>query len=382
MDIKRLQTLIKKDEGIKLDFKQKLELEMESGKKELAKDVCAIANSKGGRGYIVIGVEDKTKKVVGIEKKNYNEEQIQQIISSRCEPPIPVVYETVDYEEKIIGIITIYDGGQKPYQLRENGAFYIRRGSTTDTMRKQEIASALQENLVLNIELCPIIRSGVECLDIELVDRYFSFHRIESNQENRNVLMENAGIINFDRDIGKYVGTLGGILVFSKANNVYISHNMIRIINKINREEAQVTIIRGDLLSMLDTCEETLKRLLPVNYPVEAVYEGVKNAILYRDYTIFNKEIEIVLGHDSISVISPGIFVKGKDISSHNYVKRNMWIYEKLVALDDKNRFVTKERGFSKMKRAFKNIGKVMFINSLSSDFFKVVYPGTDRIKR
>jgi predicted HTH transcriptional regulator len=382
MDIKRLQTLIKKDEGIKLDFKQKLELDMESGKKELAKDVCAIANSKGGRGYIVIGVEDKTKKVVGIEKKNYNEEQIQQIISSRCEPPIPVVYETFDYEEKTVGIITIYDGGQKPYQLRENGAFYIRRGSTTDTMRKQEIASALQESLVLNIELCPIIRSSVECFDTKLVDRYFSFHRIESNEENRNTLMENAGIINFDRDLGKYVGTLGGILVFSKANNVYISHNMIRIINKINREEAQVIIIRGDLLSMLDTCEETLKRLLPVDYPVEAVYEGVKNAVLYRDYTIFNKEIEIVLGHDSISVISPGIFVKGKDISSHNYVKRNMWIYEKLIALDDKNRFVTKERGFSKMKKAFKNIGKVMFINSLSSDFFKVVYPGTDRIKR
>ncbi|ERI92568.1 divergent AAA domain protein [Clostridiales bacterium oral taxon 876 str. F0540] len=382
MDIKKLQTLIKRDEGTKLDFKQRLELDMESGKKELAKDVCAIANSKGGRGYIVIGIEDKTKKISGIEKINYNEEQIQQIISSRCEPPIPVVYETVSYENKTIGIITIYDGGQKPYQLKENGAFYIRRGSTTDTMRKQEIASALQEGLVLNTELCPIIKSSIECLDTELVDRYFSFHRIESNKENRNILMENASIINFDRDLGKYVATLGGILVFSKVNNVYISHNMIRIINKINREEAQIIIIRGDLLSMLDTCEETLKRLLPVDYPVEAVYEGVKNAILYRDYTIFNKEIEIILGHDSISVISPGIFVKGKDISNHNYVKRNMWIYEKLMALDDKNRFVTHERGFSKMRRAFKNIGKVMFINSLSSDFFKVVYPGTDRIKR
>jgi predicted HTH transcriptional regulator len=379
MDRKKLETIIKRDEGTKLDFKQKIDLDFESGRKELAKDVCAIANSRGGRGYIIIGVEDKTKKVVGIEGKAYNEEQIQQIISSRIEPPIPVVYEHVQFEDKIIGVITIYDGGQKPYQLRESGAFYIRRGSTTDTMRKQEIAAALQESFSLNLELCPIVQSTLSSLDMGLVDKYFSFHRIEANEENRITLMENASIICFDKELGKHIATLGGILVFSRESYVYIPHNMIRIVNKINREEAEVIIIRGDLLAMLDTCEETLKRLLPVNYPVDALLEGVKNAVLYRDYTIFYKEIEIILGIDSISIISPGILVKGKDISSHNYVKRNMWIYEKLIALDSNKRFIKSERGFGKMKKAFKNIGRVRFINSLSEDFFKVVYPGVGR---
>jgi predicted HTH transcriptional regulator len=380
MDRKKLEILIKRDEGTKLDFKQKIDLDFESGRKELAKDVCAIANSRGGRGYIVIGVEDKTKKVAGIEGKAYNEEQIQQIVSSRTEPPIPIVYELIEYGDKIIGVITIYDGGQKPYQLRESGAFYIRRGSTTDTMRKQEIAAALQESFSLNLELCPIVQSSLSSLDMDLVDKYFSFHRIEANEENRITLMENASIIRFDKDLGKHTATLGGILVFSKKNYVYIPHNMIRIVNKINREEAEITIIRGDLLGMLDTCEEILKRLLPANYPVDALLEGVKNAVLYRDYTIFYKEIEIILGIDSISIISPGILVKGKDISSHNYVKRNMWIYEKLIALDNNKRFIKSGRGFSKMKKAFKNIGRVIFINSLSGDFFKVVYPGSGRI--
>ncbi len=380
MDRKRLETLIKRDEGTKLDFKQKIDLEIESGRKELAKDVCAIANSRGGRGYIIIGIEDKTKSIVGLEGKGYNEEQIQQIISSRIEPPIPIAYEIVLYEDKSIGIITIYDGGQKPYQIRESGAFYIRRGSTTDTMRKQEIASALQESFSLNLELCPILQSSISSLDMELVNKYFSFHRIEINEENRIMLMEDASIIRFDKDQGKHIPTLGGILVFSRKNYVYIPHNMIRIVNRINREEAEIIIIRGDLLTMLDTCEITLKRLLPVNYPIDALLEGVKNAVLYRDYTIFYKEIEIILSSDSISIISPGILVKGKDISSHNYVKRNMWIYEKLIALDNNARFIKSGRGFSKMKKAFKNIGRVKFINSLSGDFFKVVYPGSGRI--
>ena len=51
MDIKKLQRLLKKEEGTKLDFKLRLELWNETGKKELAKDVCAIANSKGCWNY-------------------------------------------------------------------------------------------------------------------------------------------------------------------------------------------------------------------------------------------------------------------------------------------------------------------------------------------
>ena len=174
MDAKKISMLLKREEGTKLDFKVKMDIVIESGKKELAKDVCAIANSRGGRGYIVIGVEDKTKRVIGIDTSEFKEEQLQQIISSRCEPPIPISIDFVIYQSKNLAIITIYDGGQKPYQLRENGAFYIRRGSTTDTMRKDELISCLQENLSLNIETMPIINSDINSLDFNTVNKYFS----------------------------------------------------------------------------------------------------------------------------------------------------------------------------------------------------------------
>lgn len=56
MDNKKLLFLIKKDEGIKLDFKLKLDLIIENGKKELIKDVCVIVNLSGGCGYIIVGI--------------------------------------------------------------------------------------------------------------------------------------------------------------------------------------------------------------------------------------------------------------------------------------------------------------------------------------
>jgi len=76
METQKLLTLLKRSEGPKLDFKAQLDLTTESGKKELAKDVLAIANSQGGRGHILIGVEDRTKSIIGIAPEAYSEERI------------------------------------------------------------------------------------------------------------------------------------------------------------------------------------------------------------------------------------------------------------------------------------------------------------------
>lgn len=379
MNKKKLLNLIKKEEGTKLDFKQKLELDTESSKKEIAKDICAIANSKGGRGYIIIGVEDKTKVIAGIEKNSVlSEEQIQQIISSRCEPPIPISYEVIELSDKKVGVITIYDSDHKPFQIRENGAFYIRRGSTTDTMRKQELVSALQDNMNLNLETCTVVKSRLSSLNYELVDKYFMSKGIDINDSNRLALMDTASIITKDKEDEEYMVTLGGLLVFSDLNSVYIPHNMVRIVNKVKRDCDEINIVRGNLLSIMDETEKLLNTILPQNYPSEAVFEGVKNAVLYRDYSVFYKEIEVIITKSSITVISPGNLIKNSKLQDKysNYFKRNMWIYEKLITLDDGNRFLRSGRGFSRMKKAFKNYGKVMFINSYEDNCFKVIYPG------
>jgi predicted HTH transcriptional regulator len=375
MDTKKISILLKRDEGTKLDFKQKIDMLTESGKKELARDICAIANSRGGRGYLIIGVEDKTKKIIGIDASEFKEEQLQQIISSRCEPPIPISIDFVIYQSKSLAIITIYDGGQKPYQLRENGAFYIRRGSTTDTMRKEELISCLQENLNLNIETMPMINSGINSLDFNIIHKYFLNKGILVNDDNRLGYMDNAGITFIERDYNKRVVTLGGLLVFSSVNSIYIPHNMIKVVNKVNDNFDEVIIVQGNLLDMLDRVEELLKKIFPANYPTASVHEAVKNAILYRDYTIFYKEIEIIVNYNSVSVISPGnLLLAG--VNTHNYLKRNMWIYDKLIALDDKKRFTKSGRGFARMKKAFIKYGKVIFVDSKEDNSFKVIFPG------
>ena len=381
MDKKKLMSLIRKEEGPKLDFKLKLDITNETGKKELTKDICAIANSNGGRGYIIVGIQDKTKKIFGINENNiFTEEQIQQIITSRCEPPIPLQVDFLFIDNKKVGVISIYDGGQRPYQVRENGAFYIRRGSTTDTMRKQELIALLEENLNLTIETCPLMRSDISMLNMDLVKKYFNNKGITLTDENKEFLLLSAGIIYKDRELSEVKCTYGGLLVFSDMNQICIPNNMIKIVNKVHNIYGKVHVIQGNLIEIVDKTEKTLIEIMPDSYPVSAVVEAVKNAVLYREYYDLNRIIEITIDNNNVIVSSPGEFidenVKGERT---NYNKRNIWLYEKLITLDEKGRFLNNGKGFTRIREAFKGRGKVKFINSRIEHSFKVILPGCNR---
>ena len=374
MDRKKLNSLIKREEGQKLDFKLKLDLVSDSGKKEFAKDICAIANSGGGRGYIVVGVRDKSKRLEGIKKEDiFSEEQVQQIISSRCDPPIPLIVDFLNVDGKIIGVITICDGEQKPYQIKEHGIFYIRRGSTTDVMRRSELIAAFEENMELTVETSSVIRSNVNMLDDNLLKLYFKQKGIELNDENRDFLLESAGIINYVNKLNDYRCTYGGLLVFSEINSLAIPNNMIKIVDK---QKNNIKIIQGSLLTMIDKAEDEINNILPKNYPKNTIVEAIKNAILYREYAEVNKIIEVDITDKSITITSPGGFIdKNINFNKISCSKRNMWIYEKLITLDKKKRFLNDGRGLLRIKGAFKGKDRVRFINSKSKNSFKVVLP-------
>lgn len=384
MDIQKLQSLLNKEEGPKLDFKLELNVESWGGKKELARDVCAIANSRGGRGYIVFGVEDKTKNVVGINPDDFSEEKIQQIISTRCEPPIPISVEIIDYNGKYIAVITIYSGEQKPYQLREVGSFYIRRGSTTDVMRREEVASLLQESGLLNYELTPVLKAGIDSMDMNRIKNYTS--KIGASFDGSNLeILETLGIIIKDKENNEYHPSGGGMLLFGNDPQLFLPHCCIRVINKINLSLEQVRTFSGPLLDMMDKTENFIEKAIsnPI-YPLNAVNEALANAVAYRDYFDMYHEILVLLLKESIQIISPGSLVKNSNNSVYGVnipARRNMWLYQRLITMDTKSRFLQTGRGFKRMRQAFRGRGRVKFLNMEDKNVFKVIFPGIDTLK-
>lgn len=158
MDKNLVEKLLSLDENSFLDFKSMIDLESKRGKAKFLVEVLGLANSIEKPAYLVLGVEDKTKKATGISKE-ITEERIQKVIADNCRPHLKCKFEYVAYKRKRIGILIIL-GRNRPYFLKkeigfqdENGkqrlysekSVFTRRGSTGDIAAIDEIIDMVLE---------------------------------------------------------------------------------------------------------------------------------------------------------------------------------------------------------------------------------------------
>lgn len=378
MDRNKLLQLLKHEEGPKLDFKAALKLFTESEKREITKDVIAMANSRGGRGYIVFGVEDKTKKILGVDPGDFKEEQIQQIIYNRCDPPVPISVDFFELEGKKVAVITVFRSSHQPHQMLQNGAFYVRRGSTTDTARRSEIANMFQENGLMTYETVILKDAYLEELDMGLIRDYFRNLNVFSDNPSE-VLLEAMGIIGRGTDDDGYRATIGGMLLFGKNPSVFLPHVYIKVAYYDTAE-----CFYGNILSMLDKTSDFLKvKITEPNYPLDAVNEAVANALVHRDYLDISRGVTISVNDKNIEISNPGALIANnsiyKFIKENNPDRRNPWLYQRLLTFDSKKRIMKPGIGMTRIKDAFKEIGEVKFLNLGSQNLFKVILP---RMKR
>ena len=385
MNKQRLTALLAKNESTKLDFKECLSIKTDWEKKELAKDVSAIANSKGGRGYIIFGIEDKTKRVVGIDGLQYPEEQIQQIISQRCDPPITIKFDLVSYDEKVIGVLTIYKSSQKPHQILQNGSFYLRRGSTTDIARREEIAGMLQDSGLLQYETIALNNVNVDQLDSNILMDYLAKSGLKIDYEkfdNLYPLLEGLGILSREEDIDKFHPTIGGLLVFGHKPQQFLPHTGIKI---IDGKSSTSKYFDGPIISMLNWVEEYLGNLIrKSDYPMEALCEAIANAAVHRDYFSYGREIVVYISAQHVEISNPGALCNQNEIqallNANNPCRRNNWLYHRLLVLDEKKRFLKTGSGLKRIKNSLADYGKVKFISNEKRNLFKVILPGGFKI--
>lgn len=374
MDSSKLKKLLKQEEGPKLDFKASLCLSTESEKKELTKDVIAMANSKGGRGYIVFGIEDKTKQVLGIDSLDFKEEQIQQIIYNRCDPPVPISVDFVTIENKLIAVITVFRSNHQPHQMMQNGAFYIRRGSTTDTARRNEIANLFQEYGLMSYETVLLKNVSMNEFDFGIIKQYFKNLNVISENPSE-VILEAMGIIGQKVEAESYHPTIGGLLLFGKNPSIFLPHIYIKVSYKDD-----IICFYGNILKMLDDVSEHLKNVIEdKNYPFGALNEAIANALVHRDYLDSSRGIMVSITEKNIEISNPGALKANNSvyriIKENNPDRRNSWLYQRLVTLDNQKRFLKSGIGMGLIKKAFKDFGEVKFLNIGSQNLFKVILP-------
>lgn len=381
MEPSKLLKLLADDESPKLDFKLYLDLSSESSKKELTKDIIAIANSYGGRGHLIIGIEDKTKRIVGIDPNDYYEEKIQQIVLNRCDPPIAIRVEDIVIEQKHLVVITIFKSHNRPHQMRQTGAFYIRRGSTTDYARRDEIATMLQQNGLMYDELMPIYNGRISHFNLAAINRFLEKTTGETYRSGQEAILCDVGICYHDREDNNFYPTIGGMMLFGKHPQQLLPSTGIKLVHYSGKGQLINKQINGTIIEMLDSALSEIKsKIKDENYPIQAVEEALGNALVHRDYFDTTRQVLVVIGEQSIEITNPGSIYDqdpvNNVINSLIPKRRNNWVYHQLIILDKHRRFTRYGRGMHKIKEYVSDIGKVKFINMRRRNLFKVILPG------
>ena len=123
MTPEEFEQLIGQREGETLDFKR----EMPSSS-DLAKLVTAFYNTRGGT--IVFGVEDGTRRLVGVPNPQGIEEGITNILRARCSLDVMPSIEFVSYRGMELVVVTCPQGARKPYLVSGETRPYVRVGSS------------------------------------------------------------------------------------------------------------------------------------------------------------------------------------------------------------------------------------------------------------
>ena len=135
-----VESLLDQGEGFKVEYK----LEIPRGAPhEFVESVSAFANTEGGK--ILIGV-DNNANVVGCRRNQT--QRIESITASHIEPEIHISMTEITIDEKIITIVEVPEGIDKPYVVRNRGS-YKRVGATDMQLSRLDLERTMEKRVVL-----------------------------------------------------------------------------------------------------------------------------------------------------------------------------------------------------------------------------------------
>ncbi|MCK6614661.1 MAG: putative DNA binding domain-containing protein [Ignavibacteriaceae bacterium] len=313
----QIKEIIKRPEGRRLEFKQEL-----PGASDLAKTIVAFANDAGGDIYI--GIRNTPRELSGIPEADLlrTEEQIASIIHDLCAPLIVPDISIYAEEGKYFIRVQIHRGSDFPYHIKSKGVkdgTYIRIGSTS-RLADEEIISELQRrkrNLSFDSESLydydpsdfPINSFSQQVKDLtgEELDAVALIKLLLVKEKNGKLLPTNAFVLFSEYqsrkvlfpyakiECARYKGISTDIKIDEKTIVNQIGEQPAEAFKFVQRHIEQSSVIEGVI---------TKKRW---EYPMGAVREVLRNAVVHRDYSLTGKDIKVAIYDDMVEITSPGL---------------------------------------------------------------------------
>jgi len=320
MTKKQLQFILKQGENSRIEFKENLD-------KNVAKDICAFANSSGGQ--VLVGVDDNNQPK-GIKITNRLKSQIQDL-AGNCDPAIKVNLK----ESGNILIVEVPAGADKPYSC--SSGFYLRQGSNSQKMNRGEIlALAVDEGSIrFDEQICQDFIFFKD-FDQDKFEHYAQEAQIPNILNVKDVLinLNAAKIIN-----NKLKFNNAGVLFFAK-----------------NPQRFFVDAITDCILFKGNDRVEILDRKIFRTGLLEQLQEAIVNSLMHRDYFFKGAHNTVYIYDDFLEISNPGGLPKGlnKNDFGKKSVRRNLIISDLLA----RTKYVEKiGSGVKRMRQAVRKAG-------------------------
>ena len=339
--------LLAKGECEILDFKEQLEDKIAFGKSlknfapkydELAKDVVAFANKKGG--FLFVGIEDKTKEIN--PEFEYSDSKVFELIrqiQDRTVPSITIKPHKVNVNGLDVLVLEVPFTAQ--LHRTSKSEYLIRSNDGNRPIETYEMATVQAEKGLIVFDQktwdLPLDGRGNDkqgnpipgWQDIEKTRDLFLRIQREKPQSpylknNSPEFTETLGLI---KEVnGKSLPTTTGILFIGNTKALKeLPYNQIKYIRYYEDGTYTPFEYSGNLIEMADACFQQLKSETKVkefhfglfreyieDYPDVVLRELLINAIAHRDYSR-QQIIEIRKYHTCLEVESPGHFPQGID---------------------------------------------------------------------
>ncbi|MGE0079592.1 MAG: RNA-binding domain-containing protein [Bacteroidales bacterium] len=325
----KLSEILNQPEGRRLEFKETLPTNA-----DLAKTIIAFANDAGGDLYI--GVKNNPREIVGINESDRVdlEEKVSNIIHDSCEPVILPEITFISLEDKHLIKVHIYKGSNPPYHIKNRAIAentYIRVGSTNRQATSDIIAGFERQKQNRSFDSVLSYIKTFENLNITSFDQLFLQKTGEAlslqvlgklelyNEEQGTRFPTNALVLLSDDDLRKqlfpyakvecarFKGVVPGNFIDQKTIDLNIAEQPEQayqfVLRHISQGSADYTgVYRNDRWE----------------YPIIAIREAIRNAVIHRDYALTGKDIKIAIFDDKIEITSPGKLPPTVDFNDMN----------------------------------------------------------------
>jgi predicted HTH transcriptional regulator len=338
---KSVAELLSEREGTRLDFKRDL-----SSMNRVLETVCSFLNTAGGT--LVVGIEDETKGVLGVNDVEKQEEKLANAVAGSIEPQPTVQLEIVTHEGRDLLLLRAsYAAG--PFFVRSKGetkGTFVRIGSNSLPASPEKIAELERARQMGAWDQEPVPGLAREDLDHEAIKRWLGLvgeRPTDAKLRGLGVLVEYAG---------RLVPTRAGVILFGREHAIHFPDAQIRSVVFRGADKSR-PVVRGEDNdgTVLDGIEEAVRfierntdRLVEITgrtrrqerdlYPSVAVREVLNNAVAHADYAVEGASILVALFSDRLEISSPGTWPPGfsrEDFESGVSLRRNKAISRVLM---------------------------------------------------